>query len=67
VLLEATGSGTAQSNPDLAEQVASMAAKVDQNTAAKTVADLEHAFARLPNANLQLMLDTLLLDWPVVN
>ena len=67
VLLEVSGSGTAQSNPDLAEQVAAMADRVNEKTAAKTVAALEHAFARLPNANLQLMLDTLLLDWPVIN
>ena len=44
-----------------------MAARVNEKTAAKTVAALEHAFARLPNANLQLMLDNLLMDWPVVH
>jgi DNA polymerase-3 subunit delta' len=67
VLLSASGSGTAQSNPDFTDQIAGMAAKVNNKSAAKTVASLEHAFARLPNANLQLMLDALLMDWPVVN
>jgi len=67
VLLEASGSGAALSNPDLADQVAAMAARVNEKTSAKIVAALEHAFARLPNANLQLMLDALLMDWPVVH
>jgi DNA polymerase-3 subunit delta' len=67
VLLVVSGSGTAQSNPDFADQIAAISAKITKKSAAKTVASLEHAFARLPNANLQLMLDALLLDWPVVN
>ena len=64
VLLVTSGSGTALANPDYAEQITALAAKVGTKAAAKTVARLEHAFARLPNANLQLMLDALLLDWP---
>lgn len=66
VLLVVSGSGTAQSNPDFADQIAALSAKVTKKSAAKTVSSLEHAFARLPNANLQLMLDALLLDWPAV-
>ena len=67
VLLAVSESGTEQANPDYADQIAGLAGRVTKKTAAKTVARLEHAFARLPNANLQLMLDALLLDWPVVN
>jgi DNA polymerase III subunit delta' len=67
VLLVAAESSTAQSNPDFANQIKDLAVKVNKKSAAKTVARLEHAFARLPNANLQLMLDALLLDWPEVN
>jgi len=67
VLLAVSESGTEQANPDYADQIAALAVRVSKKSAAKTVATLEHAFARLPNANLQLMLDALLLDWPVVN
>ena len=67
VLLLVTRSGSALANLDYADQINALANKVDHKTAAKIVARLEHAFARLPNANLQLMLDALLLDWPVVN
>ncbi|MDP2964517.1 MAG: DNA polymerase III subunit delta' C-terminal domain-containing protein [Pelolinea sp.] len=64
VLLAASGSGAALANLDYADQITALAVKVGEKSAAKTVARLEHAFARLPNANLQLMLDALLLEWP---
>lgn len=64
VLLMASGSGASLANLDYSEQITVLAVKVGQKSAAKTVARLEHAFARLPNANLQLMLDALLLEWP---
>ncbi|MCJ7518551.1 MAG: hypothetical protein MUO42_02635 [Anaerolineaceae bacterium] len=64
VLLDASGSGAALANLDYADQIATLARKIGEKSTAKTVAKLEHAFARLPNANLQLMLDALLLEWP---
>jgi DNA polymerase III subunit delta' len=67
VLLETSESSTVLTNLDFSDQVSTLAAKVDKRTAARAVANLEHAFARLPNANLQLMLDNLLLEWPNLN
>ncbi len=67
VLLETSESSTELTNLDFSDQVSALAAKVDKRTAASSVANLEHAFARLSNANLQLMLDNLLLEWPNVN
>jgi DNA polymerase-3 subunit delta' len=64
VMLTASGSEALLANLDYTEQTTSLAEKVGAKPAAKAVAQLEHAFARLPNANLQLMLDALLLDWP---
>jgi len=37
-----------------------------REAAIRTISRLEYSFARLPNANPQLMLDALLLVWPRV-
>jgi DNA polymerase-3 subunit delta' len=66
VLLLVTDSNTELANLDFMDQINSLAAKTDKKTAAGVVAHLEHAFARLPNANLQLLLDSLLLECPGV-
>lgn len=63
VLLASSGSSAALANLDYTDQIANLAGKIGEKSAAKTVARLEHAFVRLPNANLQLMLDALLLEW----
>ena len=64
VLLTASGSDAPLTNPDYQEQIAALANAVGENKAARLTMHLEHAFARLANANLQLMLDNLLLEWP---
>lgn len=66
VLLSAAGSEAALTNLDYAERVQALADQIGQAQAVRLIARLEHSFARLPNANLQLMLDALLLDWPRV-
>lgn len=64
VLLVTSKSGVPLTNPDFKPQIDWMAQRVDQHTAARLSMRLEHAFTRLPTANLQLMLDNLLLEWP---
>lgn len=66
VLLTASDSGAPLTNPDHEAQIASLAQAVDERTAARLTARLEHAFTRMATANLQLMLDNLLLEWPRV-
>jgi DNA polymerase III subunit delta' len=66
VLLTVSGSNIELSNLDFSDKVIAFAAQIDEKLATKTVTRLEHAFARLPNANLQLMLDALLLEWPKI-
>ncbi len=67
VWLTASENNSALSNPDFAGQVRAIATRVDEKTAARAVAALEHALQRLTGANLKLMVDHLLLDWPVVH
>jgi DNA polymerase-3 subunit delta' len=64
VLLSASQSGAPLTNLDRREQIQALADAVEQEKAARLVMRLEHAFARLATANLQLMLDNLLLEWP---
>lgn len=64
VLLVTSASAAVLSNLDYTNQISTLALKINRGLAAKTVSRLEHAFARLPNANLQLMLDEILLEWP---
>ena len=63
-MLLASGSRTALTNLDAASRLESLAGKVGVKQAARLAGRLEHSFARMGNANLQLMLDNLLLEWP---
>jgi DNA polymerase-3 subunit delta' len=64
VLLVGLESDTPLTNLDYSSDVSRVVARTDPQTAARLVAALEHAFVRLNNANLQVMLDNLLLAWP---
>lgn len=66
VLLLASNSGTPLTNLDREGELRRLAGQVSQQQAADLVSRLEHSFARLPQASLQLMLDNLLLGWPRV-
>ncbi|MBM3137703.1 MAG: DNA polymerase III subunit delta' [Chloroflexi bacterium] len=65
VLLVATGSDTPLTNLDREEEIRRLAQSVSEKRTADLVRRLEHSFTRLPMANLQLLLDNLLLEWPV--
>lgn len=65
VMLVATGSKTALTNIDMENMIANVAGSIQPVEAANAIRGLEQALARLQSANLQLMLDNLLLDWPV--
>lgn len=67
VLLVVTGSETPLTNLDREEELHTLADSVTENQAADLVRRLEHSFMRIPVANLQLMLDDLLLEWPEIN
>jgi len=64
VLLLASNSGTPLTNLDREGELRELAGQVSQQLTTDLVSRLEHSFARLPQANLQLMLDNLLLGWP---
>ncbi len=66
VLLVSTNSGTPLINLDWENEIRQLAESVNEQQAAGLVGQLEHSFARIPVANLQLMLDNLLLDWPEI-
>ena len=53
-------------NLDYQSEIRQVAARTDPQVAARLVAALEHSFVRLNNANLQVMLDNILLDWPLL-
>lgn len=65
VLLVVTGSETPLTNVDREEEIQRLAAEVNEKRAADLVRRLEHSFTRIAVANLQLMLDNLLLEWPI--
>jgi DNA polymerase-3 subunit delta' len=64
VMLAGLGSAAPLTNLDYQTEIQQVAARTNPQTAARLVAALEHSFVRLNNANLQVMLDNLLLDWP---
>ena len=66
VMLVRTESGMPIANIDLSDAVQKTADSVSKQAAARTVSAMEYAFVRIQHANLQLMLDTILLDWPIV-
>lgn len=65
VLLTSLDSRVPLTNLDYQDNITDMAARVSSDKAAHLVADLEHTFIRLNTANLQVMLDNILLNWPV--
>lgn len=64
VLLTTFNSQTPITNLDYKQQIELVASQTDHKKATQIVQDLEHAFVRLNTANLQIMLDNLLLKWP---
>jgi len=66
VLLVGTESGTQITNIDLQESIHHTAEEVAPREAVHAVSVLERTFKRVQIANLQLMLDVILLDWPVI-
>ena len=66
VLLVSLDSDVPLTNPDYRPQIQRIANQVNSNKASQLVADLEHSFIRLNTANLQVMLDNILLAWPQV-
>jgi DNA polymerase III subunit delta' len=66
VMLVCTGSGMPIANIDLSEAVEKVSRCITKQTSAEIASNLEHSFARIQSANLQLMLDNLLLGWPFV-
>ena len=67
VMLAGLESAAPLTNLDYQVEIQQVAARTDPQTAARMVAALEHSFVRLNNANLQVMLDNLLLNWPHLN
>ena len=66
VLLIGTKSGAHITNIDLQKSVFHTVEAVTPGEAADAMSALEHAIKRIQKANLQLMLDNILLDWPRV-
>lgn len=66
VLLTALGDAAPLANLDRLPDIRRVAQASGSRKAARIVGALEHAFARLNNANLQVMLDNLLLQWPQI-
>jgi len=64
VLLVASGSDAPLTNLDRAEQIRKLAEAAGEKKAAVLTRRLEHSFARLNTAHLQVLLDNLLLEWP---
>lgn len=66
VMLACVESQTELTNVDLKREIHHIAKAVEPSDAENAVRTLEHAFIRLQTANLQLMLDNILLGWPRV-
>ena len=64
VMLRSVGSSGALTNPDQIERVDRLAVDFDLSGARRQVSALEDGLTRLNNANLQLLMDVLLLDLP---
>jgi DNA polymerase-3 subunit delta' len=67
VMLSCTGSSANLTNIDLEETIKRIAQTIQPKEAERAVHSQEHAFVRLQSANLQLMLDNILLGWPIVH
>jgi len=66
VLLVSLQHAAPPANLDCIEDIQRLAGHVGSRKAAQLVGALEHTFVRLNNANLQIMLDNLLLQWPQI-
>ncbi len=66
VLLTTLGDAAPLANLDCLPDIRRVAQGSGSRKAARIVGTLEHAFARLNSANLQVMLDNLLLQWPLI-
>jgi DNA polymerase-3 subunit delta' len=64
VLLRAAGAAAPLTNPDQAERVEQAAIAAELSGARKVITALEDCLPRLANANLQLLVESLLLDLP---
>jgi len=64
VLLQVNGATAPLNNPDRAQQIAAVAGNLSGRRVLQQVDMLEKAIDRLPGANLQLLMEVLLLDWP---
>ncbi len=67
VLLKTSGAQAALTNADRADEIDSLAGRVDLPLARRVTADLENAIERLEkNVNARLLAEVTLMDWPVV-
>ena len=67
LLLVSSGSSAPLINPDCADTLGELARQITPSTARARAADLEQAIGRVDaNLNLQLLLEVILLDWPMV-
>ena len=64
VMLVSAGSSAPLTNLDYRDEIETAAKVVDGASASNLTARLEHSFARLNMANIPIMLDNLLLEWP---
>jgi len=64
VLLVASGSDAPLTSPDRQDEIGELAEVIEEAGAARLTGALEHAMARLNHANLQVLLDNVLLSWP---
>lgn len=66
VMMRSAGAQAALVNADVEERVRAVAARTDLETARCQAAALEKGLARLNNANMQLLTEVLLMDWPKI-
>jgi DNA polymerase-3 subunit delta' len=67
VLLKTSGAQAALTNADRADEIEALAYRVDLPRARRIAADLENAIERLEkNVNARLLVEVMLLDWPVI-
>jgi DNA polymerase-3 subunit delta' len=65
VLLRAGGASTPIANIDRAQEIESLAGRINLSEARRVVSDLEKALSQLEaNVNPRLLAEVLLLDWP---
>lgn len=67
VMLRSAGAQAALVNIDVEDRVQAVAVQTGLESARQQAAALEKSLARLNNANLQLLTETLLIDWPKIS